>query len=144
VLASAWHRLHLYEEAFGLTRSRMFAETAIVWLGALLVLVVSATLARRRSAAVAILGTGLALLAFSLSNPDRRVAERNVERWRETGRLDVEYLSGLSADAVPPLVTLPAHLRERASASLRRRLADRDPWSSANRSRASARRLLAR
>jgi hypothetical protein len=142
VLASAWHRLHLYEEAFGLTRARLFAETSIVWLGALLVFVVAATLARRRPAAVAILGTGLALLAFSLSNPDRRVAERNVERWRDTGRLDIGYLDGLSADAVPSLVTLPADLRERATASHRERLARPEPWSSANRSRSEARRLL--
>lgn len=142
VLASAWHRLHLYEEAFGLTRARLFAETTIVWLGAFLVLAIAATLARRRSAAVAILGTGLALLAFSLSNPDRRVAERNVERWRDTGRLDVPYVDGLSADAVPELVTLPAELSERATASVGDRLARPEPWSSANRSRSEARRLL--
>jgi integrase len=114
----------------------------IVWLGGLLALVVIATVARRRFAATAVLGTALALLAFSLSDPDRRVAERNVDRWRETGRLDVAYLRGLSADAVPPLVSLPSELREQATASLRRRLADGDPWSSANRSRAEARRLL--
>ena len=142
VLASAQHRLHLYEEAFGLTRARLFAETTIFWLGALLVLVVAATLTQRRPAAIAVLGTGLALLAFSLSNPDRRVAERNVERWHETGRLDVDYLNGLSADAVPPLLTLPADLRERATESSRKRLARTEPWTSANRSRREARRLL--
>ncbi len=33
VLASALNRLLLYEEAFGLTRSRLFAEAVTVWLG---------------------------------------------------------------------------------------------------------------
>ena len=51
VLASALHRLHLYEDAFGLTRARLLAEGVILWLGALIVLVVGATCARRRSRA---------------------------------------------------------------------------------------------
>lgn len=143
VLASALHRLHLYEDAYGLTRARLFAEAVILWLGALLVLTVGATSARRRYGWVAVLGTSLALLAFSLSNPDRRVAERNVARWQETGRLDDEYLAGLSADAVPPLLALPPSVREYSTARMRYRFAGRDPWSSWNRSRAEARRLLA-
>ena len=142
VLASALHRLRLYEEAYGLTRARLLAETVIVWLGALLVLVVAATCTRRRFGWVAVLGSAAALLAFSLSNPDLRVAERNVARWQETGKLDIEYVSGLSADAVPALVTLPDALAEWATEATGRRLAAGDPWSSANRSRAEARRLL--
>jgi hypothetical protein len=39
------------------------------------------------------------------------IAERNVDRYLETGRLDVAYLSGLSADAVPALTRLPEPLR---------------------------------
>jgi hypothetical protein len=142
VLASALHRLHLYEDAYGLTRARLLAETVTLWLGALLVLVVGATCARRGVGWAAVLGTALALLAFSLSNPDRRIAERNVARWHEIGKLDVVYAGSLSADAVPVLVTLPPHLRGVTTAAARNRLADGDPWSSANRSRATARRLL--
>lgn len=142
VLASALHRLQLYEDAYGLTRARLLAETVTLWLGALIVLVVGATCARRRFGWAAVLGTALALLAFSLSNPDRRIAERNVARWQETGKIDVLYAGSLSADAVPALATLPTPLREQTTASARRRLGEPDPWSSANRSRAEARRLL--
>jgi len=39
-------------------------------------------------------------------NPEGLVAERNVERLRETGRIDLPYLAGLSADAVPALARL--------------------------------------
>ena len=141
VLTSAFHRLQLYEEAYGLTRTRLFAETVILWLGAFLVLTVAATAARRRYGWAAVLGTGIALLAFSLSNPDRRVAERNVARWGETGKLDVAYASRLSADAVPALLTLPRGLSDRATSAVRRKLAQPDPGSSANRSRAAARTL---
>ena len=145
VLVSALHRLDLYEEAFGLTRARLLAEAVALWLGVLLLLVAAAALsraARRRLAPATVLATSLGLLAFSLGSPDLRVAERNVDRWRETGRLDLEYLADLSADAVPALLELPEPQRSLATAPLRQRLAEPDPLGSKNRSRARARALL--
>ena len=139
VLLSAFHRLRLYEEAFGLTRLRLAAEAATLWLGVLLVLVLSF---RHRFATVATVAGGLALIAFSLANPDRMVAERNVERWRETGRLDERYLATLSADATPALLELPAELHAPATDALERRLSGDEHWGSANRSRSRARALL--
>jgi hypothetical protein len=146
VVASAIRRLHLYEDAFGLTRARLGAETFSLSVGALFVLVLVAGLApavRARFAAIAVAGAAFGLLAFSLSNPDGRVAARNVERWRNTGRLDVAYVQGLSADAVPALARLPEPLRSDVLAPYRQRLAAGEPWSSANRSRRAARAILA-
>jgi Domain of unknown function (DUF4153) len=88
-------------------------------------------------------GGALGLVAFSLSNPDGRVAARNVERWRDTGQLDVAYVQGLSADAVPALAQLPEPLRGRVLAPYQLRVAAGEPWSSANRSRRKARAILA-
>ena len=139
VLLSAFHRLQLYEEAFGLTRLRLAAEAITLWLGVLLVVVLSL---RHRFANVAAVAGGLALVAFSLASPDRMVAERNVERWRETGRLDERYLATLSADAAPALLELPAELRAPATDALERRLSGDEHWGSANRSRSRARALL--
>jgi hypothetical protein len=146
VLASALHRLHLYEDAYGLTRARLTAEAVCLWLGGAIALVAGAGIARplaRRLAHLAVGGTAAALLAFSLSNPEARIAERNVDRWRETGRIDTSYLSLLSADAVPALAELPRPLRERALGS-RAELRRHEPWSSANLSRARARAALAK
>jgi hypothetical protein len=146
VVASAIRRLHLYEDAFGLTRARLAAETFSLAVGAVFVLVLVAGLApsvRARFAAIAVAGGALGLLAFSLSNPDGHVAARNVERWRHTGELDVAYVQGLSADAVPALAQLPDPLRGRVLAPYRLRLAAGEPWSSANRSRGNARAILA-
>jgi len=145
VVASAIRRLHLYEDAFGLTRARLGAETFSLAVGALFVLVLVAGLApavRARFATVAVAGAGLGLLVFSLSNPDGRVADRNVARFRATGQLDVSYVQGLSADAVPALAHLPEPLRATVLAPYRQRLAADEPWSSANRSRRSARAIL--
>ena len=144
VLASALHRLDLYVDAFGLTRLRIAVAAFCAWLGGALGLVLLAGLAeavRRRLAPVAAALTGIGLVAFSLANPDGIVAERNVERWRETGRIDLHYLGELSADAVPALAALPAPLREPALAPIVRELGA-EPWSSLNLARARARRYL--
>jgi hypothetical protein len=145
ILASALHRLHLYEDAFGLTRSRLAAETFCIALAGFLALVAAARIAgpiRRRFAAVAVAGGAAALLAFSLSNPDARVARRNIDRWQTTGQIDVAYLQGLSADAVPVLATLPDPLRARVLAPYALRVGRHERWTSANVSRSRARSLL--
>jgi hypothetical protein len=147
VLASALRRLGLYEEAFGFTRARIAAHAIIWWLGGLLVLVMIAG-ARMRGwwlprAAVAF--TAAALLVFTLVNPDRLVASRNVERYRETGQVDLAYLSGLSADAVPALAALPARLQACvffAPGGLAEDLRRPEPWHAWNLSRSEARSIL--
>jgi len=145
IVASAVHRLHVYEDAFGLTRERLAAETFALGLGGFFVLVLLAGLlpaVRSSFGRIAIAGSAVGLLAFSISNPDGRIAARNVDRWRATGDLDVAYAQGLSADAVPALAELPEPLRERVLAPYRSRLAEGEPWSSANRSRHRARSVL--
>lgn len=146
IVASAFHRLRLYESAFGLTRLRLTAEAFSLWLGGTLALLVVVG-ALRRSAAlprIVLAWSAVALIVFSLANPDARIADRNVDRWRETGRIDLHYASGLSADAVPALSRLPAALRAEALAEIENTLARAEPWSSANVSRRRARELLAR
>jgi hypothetical protein len=78
VLGSAWHRLGLYVEAFGLTRLRVLAEWGILALGGAFLLVV----ARRPQRLVAY--AGVALLAFALSNPEGRIAGDTTAEVRRT------------------------------------------------------------
>ena len=76
----------------------------LLWLGALFLLVLAAGAfggAWLPRAAVAI--TGAAVLAFALSNPDRRIASRNLEH----RSADLGYLAGLSPDALPALASVP-------------------------------------
>lgn len=145
VLASALHRLQLYEDAYGLTRLRLTAEAVALWLGGAFVLVAVAGVVRAVGAHlgdVAAAGTAVGLIAFSLADPDALIAKRNVEHWHDTGRLDVSYLSELSADAVPELTRLPEPLRVLALLDLSEELAEDEPWSSANLGRARARDAL--
>jgi hypothetical protein len=144
VLASALKRLLLYEEAFGFTRLRVSVHAVILWLAGVLILVIAAgALRRTRWLTPAVVGlSAVSLLAFNLVNPDGLVATRNVERYEETGRLDLGYLSGLSPDAVPSLSELPAPLRACALRPHAGLLAEPDRWPGWNLSRARARAVL--
>ena len=146
VLASALHRLGLYEQAFGFTRMRVAVHALLLFGGALFVLVIAALASGRRDglARATVVLAALAALAFWVSDPDRRIATHNVERYESTGRIDARYLSRLSADAVPALLRLPAPLRERVLARQRVRLAgEPDGLAAANRARTRARAALA-
>jgi hypothetical protein len=102
VLASALTRLGLYMDAYGFTRLRLTAQATILWLGAVFVLILAAGRTAWLPRAV-VAATAAALLAFAASNPDRRIAERNLERYERTGRLDEHVLRDLSPDAAPAL-----------------------------------------
>ncbi|MGH2773943.1 MAG: DUF4153 domain-containing protein [Actinomycetota bacterium] len=144
VLASALRRLSLYEEVYGFTRLRLVVHAAILWLAALFGIVTVAgirTDARWVPRAVVVVST-LSLLAFTLMRPDAFIAERNVERFAETGKIDLSYLSDLSPDAVPALATLPEPERSCALASLRYELAESESLWSLNLARDTAREVL--
>jgi hypothetical protein len=146
IVASAMHRMATYQEAYGFTRLRVLVSACELWLGVVFLAVLAAGLRLRGGwLAEAVLGTAVAaLLGLAVLNPDRFIADRNVDRYERIDRIDTRYLSGLSADAVPALDRLPAELRSCALGDLARSLTDHpDGWREFNASRASARRLLA-
>ena len=137
VVASALFRMHVYEEAYGFTRLRVLVSVFEAWLGLVVVLVLVAGV-RLRGAWVpraALLSGAVALLALAAANPDGYVAERNVERYVETGKADWSYLAGLSADAVPALRALPDAVQ---GCVLGPSAADHDDWLEWNLGRARA------
>jgi hypothetical protein len=144
ILASALTRLNLYEEAYGFTPLRLAADGAILWLGGLFVLVLAAGAVRRARwlprAVVALSAAGM--VAFAVSDPDRRIADHNVDRFEDTGRIDTSVLENLSADAAPALMRLPGYLRSCTTAPMRRELATPDGLAGLNLGRARARRAL--
>ena len=105
VVASALHRMHVYEQAYGYTRLRLLVSVFEGWLGLVVLLVVAAGVRLRGSwvpRGVLLTGAG-ALLVLAAANPDALIARANLDRFAETGRVDPVYLSGLSADAAPVL-----------------------------------------
>ena len=119
VLASAWLRLDLYQQAYGWTELRFYVAAAIIALGAALAMG-SVLLVRDRMRwlghGLVVVGLG-ALVAVNLLAPAAFVVERNVARVLNPSLvpedgwpgLDTEYFGALGDDAVPALVeALPA------------------------------------
>jgi len=86
--------------------------------------------------------SAVAALGFAASDPDRRIAERNVDRWRDTGRLDVRHANVLGADATPALTALPEGLAACATMDVRDALAAPGGLAGANVARSAARDAL--
>ena len=110
-----------------------------LWLGAgFLVALVAVLRLRPAGLTRPMVAAGLlALLGLAALDPERFVAEHNVARWDETGRIDQYYLSTLSVDAVPALLALPEPLRSCTLGPILARLDPVDDWRSANLSRAA-------
>ncbi len=152
--AVAVFRLQTYRSIFGLTMLRFGTTVFATWLGVVVFLVAVALAQPRfyRHLGVAVLLSAYAAVAYgNWANPEAMIARENIARidWATgttrspTGaEFDVNYLSGLSDDAVPALVIGLETLPPEQTAALTNRLCDvphrlNGGWSW-NRSRANA------
>ena len=146
IVASAIHRMSVYEQAYGFTRLRVFVTAAEFWLGAVLILVLIAGIRMSGSwLPQAVLASGVvAMLTLAAVNPDAYIARHDVDRYERTGQIDPAYLATLSADAFPALDRLPAPLRACALEDLAPALRSMpaDPWYDFNLARSRARTAL--
>ncbi len=103
VVGSALYRMHLYQEAYGFTQLRLLVDVFEGWLGLLVLAVAVAGLVRWGVwlPRFALVSGVVALLGVAAINPDAWIAEQNLDRYADTGRVDWHYLRNLSADAVP-------------------------------------------
>lgn len=113
VVASALHRMDLYQQAYGFTVLRLVVDAFELWLGLLVVLVLVAAVRLSWSwlpRAVLLAGAGFVLVG-GLVSPEAWVAQHNIDRFHVSGQLDTGYLRSLSADATPTIVAgLPTDL----------------------------------
>lgn len=156
LLGSAFNRVLLYEQAYGFTTARLYAQAYMIVLTiALLALAweirkdLDVSRLFRRLGAVAT----IAFLILVYWNHEAWIAEKNIDQIPDTGRLDSDYLvMDLSLNAVPTLVdrlpAIPEPQRSQLRDALekryrgRRRMFDRD-WYEWNLRRNEARRALA-
>ena len=109
IMASAFKRLLLYEEAYGFTTLRLYSHAFIVFLAAIFILLLYKIFKDKREnlfvfrAFVSIL---IFLAAMNILNPDAFIARRNIERFKTTDNLDIYYLNWLSDDAIPETVKI--------------------------------------
>jgi len=155
LLGSAFRRVMLYEEAYGFTTARLYAQFYMGAVAAALVFLFlevtggfdAGRLFRRVTTAAALLFLGLAYW-----NHEAWIARRNLDRFASTGKLDITYLAReLSPDAVPAIAervpSLPEPTRSDLWNAVRSRYEGRNiiqqgAWYEWNRSRHRAREAL--
>lgn len=130
IVVVALRRLHLYEQAFGLTVPRLLAVVFAVWVGGVFVLLAASWAgAGRRRSWVPAAGGALALallLVLNLADAEAVLVRRNVAHAQRTGQFDAGYLHELSDDAVPAMAAALSGLPPEAQDAVRDAICD--PW----------------
>lgn len=131
IVHSAVVRLQLYDDVFGLTRLRYFSAAFAWWLAVVFVLVgvamaLTATRFGERDRLLFALGCSAVALVvvLNLVNPDRVIAQHNIERAADGAAFDADYAVTLSSDATPVLLEVLPSLDEPARAVLSAELCD--------------------
>lgn len=129
LLASAFRRLLLYEDAYGFTTARLYGQAYMVWL--VVALGIVAVDLRRRLDAHRIIRRGavaavLMLITLIYWNHEAWIVQRNVARVAAGRQLDVRYaVWSLSPNAVPALVVALDALPPDTASSVRLELLER-------------------
>ncbi len=131
VMASAVSRMAAYTDAFGLSELRLYTSVFMGWTAVVLIVLVATVLLGRRDrfALGAFVSAILVVAALVTVNPDAVIASVNIDRAEAGAELDLEYLTTLSADAVPTLAQRLETLPDDVSDWLQTR-ADTDGWRS--------------
>lgn len=154
VVASAFHRVTLYEDVYGFTTARVDAQAYMLVVFAVLVLCAAEVVRgfdTARLARATMVAALVGVCAMTFWNDEAWVVRRDVARFAGTKRFDTKYLVyELSPDAYPALLealpVLPTLQRQQLASDLWPRatcnLRGRDRWFEWNASRAAARAAL--
>ncbi len=123
LLVSAFRRVWLYEDAYGFTTTRLYAQTYMIVMALVLLRLaweLRAVVDTRRLARWAAALGVLAFVTLGYWNHEAWIVRTNVERGVRTGVMDATYLvRGLSLDAVPALVRAQGSAPEPVAGPLR-------------------------
>jgi Predicted signaling protein consisting of a modified GGDEF domain and a DHH domain len=107
MLISAYYRMLLYEEAYGFTYLRVLTQAFMIFLLVIFsILLLRIWIDRLSLAKPFIITAVIAFVVINYINIDVVIAKNNIERYNATNKIDVEYLSTLSYDAIPEIAKL--------------------------------------
>lgn len=141
IVASAIHRMSLYEKAYGFSVERLLVRWIELGMAIVLVLILIAGIrmsARWLPTAVVAVGA-FGMLGLAIFNPESYIAQRNVEFFQQTGKIDQWYMGTLSSDAFAAVQALPDAERQCAEHLIAGHLRRSAPWYEYNVSRARLR-----
>ncbi|WP_041701837.1 DUF4153 domain-containing protein [Gottschalkia acidurici] len=107
MIFSSFYKMNLYEQAFGYTRLRILVQIFIVYLGALLLIVLSKVWKKKIKALKLGLIVSMAFyIGLNFINIDKLIIKNNIDRYFETGNIDMEYITSLSCDGIEEMERL--------------------------------------
>ncbi len=107
LLISAFYRMLVYEQAYGFTYLRIFVQTFMIMLFFLFIINVAYIWQPKLPIIKSYFIISLAVyIIMNFSNVDVIIAKNNINRYFETGQIDMVYLEGLSYDATPEMQRL--------------------------------------
>jgi hypothetical protein len=106
VMLSAFERMQVYKDAYGLTELRIYVTAILIWLGAVFAWFAASVLIGRRDRflAVTIVAAVVAFVILNVLSPDAMIARTNTARAAEGNEFDAQHASLLGPDAVPDLI----------------------------------------
>jgi hypothetical protein len=112
MLYSAWQRLQLYQQAYGLTEIRFYTLVLLIWLAVMLVFYAFTALQQRYSSFVmgAFISVFATVIVLNVINPNAVIVQNNLSRADAEQHFDIEYAMQLGADAVPSLMNVKSEL----------------------------------
>ncbi|ADU30564.1 DUF4153 domain-containing protein [Evansella cellulosilytica] len=107
MLASAFIRLAMYEQAYGFTMLRVLVYAFMIYLTVLFAYTLMKVWVQKLSIVrFSIIFTLLFYVGLNIMHVDQMIVNNNLTRYEETGKIDIHYLGTLSYSAVPALVDL--------------------------------------
>ncbi|WP_175399918.1 DUF4153 domain-containing protein [Tsukamurella pseudospumae] len=109
VVVSALYRMHVYQQAYGFTTLRLVVDAFELWMGLLLLLTIACVALRRvgQLPRAALASAAFVVIGLGWMNPEAWIAEHNVQRFEDTGKVDTAYLATLGPDARAAIARLP-------------------------------------
>lgn len=113
LLASAFYRMLVYEQAYGFTYLRVFVQTFMIMLFFLSIVNIIYIWYSKIPIIKSYFIISLAVyIIMNFANVDVVIAKNNINRYYKTGQIDMAYLKGLSYDAVPEMQKLLVSVKD--------------------------------
>ncbi|WP_100488757.1 DUF4153 domain-containing protein [Sporolactobacillus pectinivorans] len=150
MLVSAFVRMYLYEQMYGYTYLRVLTHAFMIFLFVLFIFTFYRVWKENVKLYKFYLLTAItAFVIINYMNIDVLITKFNIQRYDHTGKIDVDYLTSLSDDAIPEMTEL-LHAKDATTAGkienylLERRqyLEKKHPWQSFNLSHYKAEKVL--
>ena len=102
MLFSAHYKMNLYEATFGYTQLRVFVHIFMLLLFVLLLIAFAGIWLKKVPIGKASIITTLVMfIVLNYVNVDAYIAKNNIQIYKQTNEIDIEYLTTLSYDALP-------------------------------------------